>query len=289
MTAFPRLVEPAPRIDDIRFSSGRVMLAGRMFLPGGRPRAAVVLHGATGVPHGFYRGFAEWLTGQGLAVLTYDYRDFGESARGPLKASPATLTDWGIQDQPAAQAELERRLPGVPVWAIGHSLGGVMLPFHPGAGRLKRVIVIGSGLVHLSDHPWPYRAAAAAFWFGPGPLATALLGYLPGRRLGMGADLPAGVYWQWRRWCIRRGFLLGDVGSGLPAPDWQSVTAPVKFVAIADDDTVPPEAVWRAMTLYPEARKRQLVLRPDTPASPRIGHMGAFRRANAHLWPSILA
>src|SRR5690606_19925520 len=114
----------------------------------------------------------------------------------------------------------------VPVWALGHSFGGLMLPFQPGARRLKRVIAVASGPVHLSDHPWPYRAAAAAFWYGPGPLAAALAGRLPGRAFGMGADIPAGVYWQWRRWCTTRGFWLADVGRELPVPDWGAVTAP---------------------------------------------------------------
>jgi predicted alpha/beta hydrolase len=287
--AFPRLVPPVPSTADISFGSGPARLAGRLYLPGPMPRAAIVLHGATGVPQGFYRGFAEWLAGQGYACLTYDYQDFGASAGGGARRSPATMADWGLSDQPAAQTELERQVPGTPVWAVGHSFGGLMLPFHPGAGRLSRVIAVASGLVHLGDHPWPYRAAAAAFWYGPGPLATGLAGYLPGRMFGMGADIPAGVYWQWRRWCTTRGFYLTDIGRTLPVPDWQAVTAPAKFVAVADDDMVPPAAVWRAMTLYPEARKRQQVLRPVSAAAARIGHMGAFRRENAALWPEILA
>lgn len=283
--AFPRLVPPVPTQTEVTFGSGPAMLAGRLYRPGGTPRAAIVIHGATGVPQGFYRGFAEWLAGEGYACLTYDYQDFGASAR----RSPATMADWGLSDQPAAQTELERQVPGAPVWAVGHSFGGLMLPFHPGAGRLKRVIVVASGLVHLGDHPWPYRASAAAFWYGPGPLATRVAGYLPGRLFGMGADIPAGVYWQWRRWCTTRGFYLTDIGRTLPVPDWKSVTAPAKFVAVADDDMVPPVAVWRAMTLYPEAMKRQQVLRPVSAGARRIGHMGPFRRENAALWPQILA
>lgn len=287
MNAYPRLVESEVRAEDIRFPAGQAVLSGRLFQPGAKPKAAIVLHGATAVPHGFYRGFAEWLAGEGYAVLTYDYRDFGASANGSLRASKATMAVWGTEDQPAAQAELERRVPRVPVWVIGHSFGGLMLPFQAGAKRVERVIGVASGLVHLGDHPWPYRAAAAAFWYGPGPLATAAMGYMPGRFLGSGAALPPGVYWQWRRWCTSHGFWRRDVGASLPQPDLRSVTAPVKLVAIADDDVAPAVSVWRTMTIYPEAMKRQLTLRP-WPGS-RIGHMGAFRRSNAALWPQIIA
>ena len=56
---------------DIR--SDGALLRGRLFRPRGTPRAALVLHGATGAPAGFYRAFAEWASAErDLAVLTYD-------------------------------------------------------------------------------------------------------------------------------------------------------------------------------------------------------------------------
>jgi hypothetical protein len=43
------------------------------------------------------------------------------------------------------------------------------------------------------------------------------------------------------------------------------------------------------MALYPRAIKRQLVLRPADHGLARIGHIAAFSRANAVLWPAIIA
>jgi predicted alpha/beta hydrolase len=247
-----------------------------------------VLHGAVGVPAGYYRAFASWLTTQGYACLTYDYRDFGASQTAPLRQSKADLQTWGLFDQPAALATLRRLLPDVPVWVIGHSLGGTMLGFHPMEG-VARVVTVASGLVTLGDHPWPYRALAAWFWYGVPRMATAALHYLPGRALRMGPDLPAGVYRQWRRWCLRPGFWQGDVGQTLPAPEPARITCPMKIVAVADDAVVPPAAVWRLMALYPHAIKRQHVLRPADHGLARIGHIAAFSRANAVVWPAIIA
>lgn len=263
-------------------------LQGTLLRPAGEPKAAIVLHGAVGVRARYYRAFADWLVGQGYACLTYDYRDFGASATGPARASRATLADWGLRDQPAALAALRIHVPDVPVWVIGHSLGGTMLGFHPMAG-VARVITVGSGLVSLGDHPWPYRALAAFFWYGAPRALTAIMGYLPGRMIGFGVDLPAGVYRQWRTWCLRPGFWLGDVGRTLPAPDTASVTAQMKVVAVADDDVVPPAAVWRIMALYPQATKRQLVLRPGDFGLRKIGHIGAFARKNQVVWPALIA
>ncbi|SLN39793.1 Alpha/beta hydrolase family protein [Pseudoruegeria aquimaris] len=285
-----RLAETRATMEEIRFPCDGAELSGRLFRPSHAPKAAIVIHGATGVPQGFYRPFAEWLSREGYACLTYDYRDFGASAVKPPKDSEATMAIWGLKDQPAAQEALETRVPGVPVWVIGHSLGGLMIPFQQGAGRrLSRVITVASGPVHFSDHPLRYKPVTAAFWYGPGPLATAMLGYLPGRAMGLGPDLPAGVYWQWRRWCTTPGFNACDVGRDLPEPDPAAVQCPVKHVAVADDVMVPPAAVWRLMQLYPEAPKRQLTLRPADFGLKRIGHIGMFNGRNAATWPAIIA
>ena len=277
-------------VEEHRFAAGDAMLTGRLHRPGTRPRAGVVLHGATGVPQSFYQPFAAWLAAEeGLAVLTYDYRDFGASATGHPRRSAATFSDWAYRDQPAAQAALERLVPETPLWVIGHSLGGMALSFQPEAGRIARVVTVASGLIRLGDHPWPYRALAASFWHGHGAAVTALAGYLPARLSGFKRDLPAGVYWQWRRWCNDPRSLLSDPEDRRPAPDWDAVRAPVKLVAVADDPMVPPPAVWRLMGYYPNAVKRQLTLRPADYGLRRIGHLGAFAPAAAAVWPALIA
>ncbi|MCT8161529.1 alpha/beta fold hydrolase [Pseudoruegeria sp. SHC-113] len=285
-----RLAETRATQEPLTIEADGAVLAGRLYRPAHAPTAAIVIHGATGVPQGYYKPFAEWLTREGYACLTYDYRDFGASASGPLKESKATMAIWGRLDQPAAQAALEAAVPGAPVWAIGHSLGGLMLPFQGDAARrLSRVITVASGPVHFSDHPLRYKPVTAAFWYGAGPAATAICGYLPGKALGLGPNLPAGVYWQWRRWCTTPGFNACDVGADLPAPDDNAVRCPVKVVAVADDVMVPPPAVWRLMQLYPEAHKSQLTLRPADFGLKKIGHIGMFNGKNAATWPAIIA
>lgn len=264
-------------------------LAGRLVLPKGRARAAVVLHGATGAPAGYYRGFADWLaTERDLAVLTYDYRDFAASASGPVARSKATMIDWGLCDQAAALAALGAMVPGTPRWVIGHSLGGLWLGFHPAMAGVERVVTVGSGLPHISELSFAARMKARAFFHGPVPLLSRRLGYAPGRRLRYGTDLPLGVYEDWRRWCLNPGFHLSDIARRLPVPDPRRVTAEMRIVAMADDRLVPQSAIWRIMGLYPEAVKRQLVLRPEEYGLERIGHLGAFHRTNAVVWPALV-
>lgn len=273
---------------EVLFRADRAQLVGRLFGPAGKVKAAIVLHGATGVKQRYYRHFARWLAGQGYACLTYDYRDFGASGTGDLRRSKATMVDWGLRDQAAAQRALETATGDAPLWVIGHSMGGFMMPFQPDVAKVERLITVASGPVHLSDHPWPYRAAALAFWYGPPAWATGLLRYLPARAMRIGHDLPGGVYRQWRRWCTSREFYLGDVGRDLPVPDWKAFRGTLKAVAIADDDMIPPACVWRGMQNFPEAHKRQLVVRPAEYGLSKIGHLGVFKPECAAVWPRLL-
>jgi predicted alpha/beta hydrolase len=280
---------PVVNGEDLDIRSDGALLRGRIVRPGGTPRAALVIHGATGAPAGFYRAFAEWAArDRDLAVLTYDYRDFGSSQRRPLRRSRATLADWGRHDQAAALAALARMYPATELWVLGHSVGGLWMGWHEAMGRVSRAITLGAGLTHVTDHPWRYQWKARVFWSAPVRALAAVAGYLPGRMVGLGADLPRGVYEDWRRWCTTRGWHLSDVGRTLPLPDPARVTARLRMIAVADDDLVPPEAVWRARALYPEAMKEQKVLRPADFGLRDIGHIAPFTRRNAVLWPAIL-
>ena len=275
---------------EIEIRSGAYRLAGQLYHPAGKPKAVVIINAATGVRQRYYASFANWLaTERDLACITYDYRDFGESLRRSLRASKATMVDWCVHDVTAVRDHVWSLLPGVPIWHLGHSIGGMGLPFQDGTSQIERVITVASGPVHLHDHPWPYRAIAGAFWYGPGPIATKAMGYMPGRKLGVGPDLPSGVYWQWRKWCTTRGFFAGEIGGALPFPDWNGVRCPVKIVAASDDDLVPPMAVWRTMDFYRQAEKTQLTLKPEKYGVAKIGHVGMFAAQNAACWADILA
>jgi predicted alpha/beta hydrolase len=161
-----------------------------------------------------------------------------------------------------------------------------MLGWHPGMAGVARVITVGSGLVHVGDHPAGFRLLARAFWHGM-PLLARAWGYLPGWA-GLGPDIPLGVYQDWRRWCLSPGFHLSDVGSRLTLPDPALVQADMRIIAVSDDAWVPPAAVWRLMALYPRAIKRQRVLRPADHGLRAIGHLGAFSRRNSVVWPAMV-
>ncbi len=253
------------------------------------PRAVAVLHGATGVPAGYYGPFADWMAAQRrVHVLIYDYRDTGWSADGPVRRSRARMSDWGVGDQSAALDHALATFPDLPVWTIGHSLGGMCLAFHENADRIERHIAIASGPAHWTRHPWHFMPQVLAFWFLIGPLATRLRGYLPGAALGLKANLPAGVFWQWRRWCTSRGFHRVDWGGVMPEPQPGRVRCPVELVAFEDDVMIPPDRVRALAAFYPLAEISFRSIAPRAVGLKGIGHVAGFARRSAAAWPRMV-
>jgi predicted alpha/beta hydrolase len=261
-------------------------LKGRLIEPlEGSTVGTLLINNATGVPARFYAPFARWVAAsQRRAVLIWDYRDFGES--GQPRGSRATMADWGIDDATTVRAWLKARYSELPLWLVGHSLGGLTLPFQAELDKIARVITVASGPVHLSDHPWLHRVAVGSVWYGHGALLTAVLGHFPGRRLGLGADLPGPVFWQWRRWCSQRGSVRVD--PTIPPLSSQDLRAPVTLFAFSDDALVPPPAVWRLADWMPAAEITRRLIEPREHGLKRIGHVAAFSPRSRVLWPELM-
>ncbi|WP_293577507.1 alpha/beta fold hydrolase [Phaeobacter sp.] len=267
---------------------GSTML-GRFYPASGDPRASVVLNSATGVPQRYYRHFAQWAAQQGLNVLTYDYRDFGESLTQRQKDSPLTMADWMLEDQSAALRALTELTPTGPIWVLGHSLGGLGVPFQDYDPRVSRITTIGSGFAHHWDHPWSYRPLVIAFWFLIGPLATTLMGYLPGKALGFGATLPAGVYWQWRRWCTSRDFYASDIGTALPHPNYKRALPQLRICVAKDDVVVPPDGVRRYAESLRDYGADFVTFDPAVYGLRALRHIELFGPGNDAVWADLLA
>lgn len=271
----------------LQTGDGHTLIA-RAYQPEGNVRRAVLLSSAMGVPQAFYRPFATWLAGQGIAVLTFDCRGMGESAPASLRGFNASITDWVTQDHPAALAEVMRRWPGVPLTYLGHSLGGQIFGWLEGREHFDRMVTVASGNGH-----WRYNAPQVRFtvhllWWLIAPLALTLYGYFPGERLGTLGTIPKQAMWQWRRWCLNRDYI-GSEGPELRAR-YAQVRTPITAALAEDDELISPEGIRRLYRLYPNAPTRFESLRPEAHGLKRLGHFGLFKPASATtLWPLALA
>src|SRR5262245_22578014 len=107
------------------------VLSGNRYRANASPKGRLVLAGATAVPQGFYKRFAEFASARGFETLTFDYRGIGLSRPPSLKGFRMDLLDWARLDLAAA---VEAMADGpVPLYIVGHSYGGHafgLLPNH---------------------------------------------------------------------------------------------------------------------------------------------------------------
>lgn len=264
-------------------------LDARLFLPEGAPAAAVVLHGATGVPRDYYAPFARWMaTERGAACLIYGYRGTGDLSPEAQRRSKVTMIDWGLLDQSAALSWLRARLPDAPLRVIGHSLGGFMTMLHKDAGAVAQLTAVCAGPAWWRRAPAAGRGRAFAFWHVLGPGAVTMRGYLPGKALGLGQNMPAGVFRDWKRWCTNRDLHMPDWGGALPRPVDPPFAGRLTLVGASDDEMIPPAVVRDLARFYPAARATEYrEMTPEAAGLPRLGHIGAFAPRAKAIWPLI--
>src|SRR6185436_2916139 len=135
----------------------------------------------------------------------------------------------------------------------------------------------------------PRRYSLALLWYVGMPLAAALLGYFPARRLGLGEDLPGGVSREWARWCRSPHYMIDDAGAPL-RPYFDRFTGPLLALDFPHDHLAPPEAVSALASYYTRAEVYRQRIDPKTVGLPALGHFGFFRdAARDALWPSAAA
>ena len=280
------MADPAFSAVRLRTADG-AQIAARWHEPAGEARAVLVVAAAMGVCQDFYGQMAGWLAGNGIAVLTFDYRGIGDSAPKRLRGYKADLFDWARRDAAAALAAAFERHPGLPVHWFGHSLGGQIFGLIPGHERVASMFAVGSGSGYWRANAPRLRIPALALWYLLAPLAIALAGYFPGERLRTIGDIPAGAMWCWRSWCLHPLYLGGE-GPGLRA-ELAAVKQPMAGLLFRDDEMMTVASLHRLFKLYSSARLQLRVLEPGRFGLESVGHFGFFRRRNgAVLWQLVI-
>lgn len=263
-------------------------LTGRLFRPAGAPRAAALLVPAMGVPQTYYAPFAAWLASRGVIAATFDYRGMGLSRAGRLRTLDADILTWARADVPAVLAALTAAADGAPLVWIGHSLGGQIIPFVPGAaGAVSHILNVAAGSGYWRENAATLRRFVWFLWFVAVPLLTPLFGYFPGRRLGMVGDLPRGVIRQWRRWCLHPEYAAGVERAHA---HYASVRTPIVSLSFSDDEFMSARNIEALHALYTGAPRTMTRLAPGDIGAERIGHFGFFRpQFEDRLWaPHVL-
>jgi predicted alpha/beta hydrolase len=280
-------------IDDISFpAADGYLLGASLFLPRGAKRHAVLINSATAVPRRIYRGFAGYLARRGCAVLTYDYRGTGDSRQKALVGYnqprslvgfKASMSDWAALDVTAAVAWMRERYKPLPLNYVGHSFGGQALGLVANNAEISRALLIAAqaGYWKLMASPERYRVYALLNFAGL-PL-TRIMGYAPGW-IGLGEDLPKGVFEQWVGWVMSKRYLFDD-------PDLKAVAnfpqyrGALRALCLSDDPWATRPAVELLCAGFVSAKPEILSITPGDAGATRIGHLGFFRSEHRDtLW-----
>ena len=124
----------------------------------GKPRAVIVgLHGMSDYSNAFAMPGAVWAK-EGITTLAYDQRGFGKSEQPGVWAGADAMRS----DLNDAVAAARARYPGVPVFALGESMGGAVVltalaSANPPAA--DGIILVAPAVWSRADMPLTYRVA----------------------------------------------------------------------------------------------------------------------------------
>jgi len=248
-------------------------LAATRFKAEGRRKGIMLVAPATGVHQRYYGAFARHFASEGWDVLTWDWRGVADSRYGvSSRDRRLTMRCWACEDLAAAIAWADRRGPDAPVVLVGHSFGGHAVGLARNASRLDALVLVAAQHGWLGHWPFAQRLLLIPFWWAIVPGLTRLFGRLPSRQIGLGEDLPAGVAFEWARWCRSPTFL----------GEWQGhadLQSPILAFSFEDDRIAPPRAAAALLSEYRSATRLQhRHVTPSELGRKRIGHFGFFRQ-----------
>jgi predicted alpha/beta hydrolase len=151
-----------------------------------------------GVPARHYLPLAEALAARGVAVALHEWRGIGSSDRRAGRRCNWAYRDLLGADVPAGLAAARGRWPQAACSLGGHSLGGQLAclyaSLHP--QEFAGIALVASGAPYWRQF---HRAGLIGAAYVLAPVLAALLGYLPGRRIGFGGNEARGVVADWAR------------------------------------------------------------------------------------------
>lgn len=264
-------------------------IVGTVLMPQETPVGFLTIHPATATPARFYTYFAEYAVERGLAVLTYDVR--GVAASGPAREhSQLRMRDWMQQDANAVAAWANSEFPELPKLALGHSLGGHALLLGNATDDLRGFVTVGTARAALRDiNPRSERLRVGLILRTLGPLISPLVGYAPGRRLGLGEDIPTAAMLEWGRWVCMSEYFFDDPSLGAAAR-MARLRTPVLAIGASDDNWASPGQIDALVDHVRLAEMERRTFTPEELGVARIGHHGLLRRSVAErAWPEIVS
>lgn len=270
MTAIPPIVPVALPLPVAAADGARVELL--LLAPPGAPRQVLYWLPAMGVPARHYLPLAEALAVCGVAVALHEWRGIGSSDRRAGRQCDWAYRDLLDSDLPAGLAAVRRHWPQAGVWLGGHSLGGQLACLYaslqPGACEGIALVASGAPYWRQFRHGGLIRLA-----YELAPRLAALLGYLPGRRIGFGGNEARGVIADW----ARSGRTGRYAAAGMAVDLEQALatqTRPLLALRLRDDWLGPQASLEWLLGKMPRAPRQLAVIEPKDLGDQPADHFG---------------
>lgn len=262
-------------------------ICARLFQFHEATRARIIVAGATGVPQTFYQAFAQFAASQGYETLTLDYRGIGLSKPKTLRGFRMNYLDWAHLDLASAVEYMHSET--TPLYMVGHSFGGHAFGLLPNHNKVTKFYTYATGAGWHGWMPKSEQIKVLFLWKLIGPLLVRWTGYLAWSKLGMGEDLPQGVFRDWKHWCQFPRYFFDDPAMVSVKDKFGSVRTPIMAANAVDDLWAMPCSRDAFMSGYPEGTWQGVDIDPANLGLKCIGHMGYFRRQAQPLWRDALA
>ncbi|CAA0118328.1 Uncharacterised protein [BD1-7 clade bacterium] len=261
-------------------------IAVRTYEPNSAPKAVVVIAGAIGVAQSHYADFAGWLAEQGYAAITFDYEGIGDSIADHVRYSKSDILSWANHDCPALLGFARDLAPGVPLNWVGHSVGGHMLGMMKDTRGIDKAITVASGSGYWRENSPPTKRVVWALWYLLVPVVVPVFGYFPGDKIKIISDLPKGVIWQWRKWCLNSDYAVG-VESGMQQR-FDEANFPITGFSFSDDEMMSQTNVDRLHGYFRGTDPKMVRVLPADIDATRIGHIGWHKSRHQAFWERFI-
>ena len=248
----------------------------------------LIISSATGVKQGFYKKFADFVSANGITVVTFDYSGIGLSLKKPIKQIKSCASDWGKYDLDSVIKFTKENYPNAKITLLGHSIGGQIIGLSKSSSEVQKIILVSAQSGYWKMWKGFDRLKMWANWNILFPIFINLFGYMPSKRFSGMENLPKNVAKQWSVWGRKPNYLFDEVSE--QDLFFKNITVNVTAISIEDDFYAPKDAVDFLTGKYENAEITKLHLRPTEYDTSAIGHFGIFReRFEKTIWKLLVS
>ncbi len=250
-------------------------------------KSILIITSATGVKQSYYKKFAEYISNNGITVITFDYSGIGLSLKEPITSNKSNISEWGTIDLEAVIKYTQGNFPDSKITLLGHSIGGQIIGFAKSSPTVQKVILISSQSGYWKF--WEGFDTIKMFtnWYLIFPLLTKLFGYFPAKKFSGMENLPKNVAQQWSSWGRNSNYFLKEFFE--KDLYFKNIKTKITAISIEKDTYAPKKAVEWLTKKFHNAKVKELHLKAIDYQSNEIGHFGIFReKFKNNLWKLLL-